>query len=272
MAIDWSLANPGGNMNALSNGLQLGMSIRDRRDAREADRMQYEREQAKAQQAAQQQQQEMAIKQLPVMSQLLRTAKARPDLIPQLLGKAQALGIVGAERVTPENLLDPDWVNSQIIIADGLQKPEGREAATTISKHLAQIGVTPETHPNYPQIYAKIFEHELAKPYTDPDNRTILDFPDIQGITGVTPQQGALSSPVAPQQDMPKPQPLMPQGSVMPFQAYRGAAGVFKEDSAAGFLKDNGFVVSVASREEYEQLPPGARYTTGDGQVYEKGD
>ena len=265
MAIEWGLAPQGAGTSALSKGLELGVSIRDRREKRELQQQLLEQKQAETQAK----QQEAAQKQLPVMSQLLRTAKARPDLIPQLLGEAQRMGI-DVSRLSPETLT-PDWIDSQIIIADGLQKPEGREAATTISKHLAQIGVTPETHPNYPQIYAKIFEHELAKPYTDPDNRTILDFPDIQGITGVTPQKGALSQTLPPQ-DMPKPQPLIPQGGVMPFQAYLGAAGVFKEDSAAGFLKDNGFVVSVGSREEYEQLPPGAKYTTGDGQVYEKGD
>lgn len=141
-----------------------------------------QRQEYQAEQAATAQ--KTRIEQMGTVAQLLKAAKANPALYPQILSKAQSLGIPidGA----PQQF-DPAWVDSNIAMADAFMT-KGPEAFSNYGKIAMDLGLQPGTQP---------FNEKVASLYKADQVKTI-PYTQGGGVAGYNPVSGEVVPIIQP--------------------------------------------------------------------------
>ena len=203
--INWGITQGSNSFqNALTQNLQIGSMLRQRKQQDEAAKaesagknalagyatgdeeqfgaaVQYNPQAAlgirgdmQAQEAAAQKQER---DQLPLVSRLLENAAKGPEQWAQSMQVAQQYGI--PLNGVPQQF-DPEWASSQAQTLKLLQTPEGQEALSSAGKQAVDMGFQPGT-PEFQAKVTELWQQSGAIPYTDSTGATRLYIPGRNG-------------------------------------------------------------------------------------------
>lgn len=127
-----------------------------------------------------------ALQAIPVVTNMLKQAKERPEAWGAILSKAQQLGIPGIEAAPAQ--YDPAWVDGQIQMFEAFSTPEGREALSTAGKQATDEGLKPGS----PEFSARV------KEIWNVGERKLISTQPGGGVAGYDPVTGRTEMVIAP--------------------------------------------------------------------------
>jgi hypothetical protein len=199
---------------------------------------QRQQQQAQAQQAQQQ-------KQAAIMRQLLEEAGTDPQ---RAFYAARQMNIDTSGIPQPGTPEFEPWRQTQLFILKAVETPEGQKELSGIARELLNAGYKQGT-PEFEQAMRGVINSKYASEYVDEKGNTL--------------RRSALNL-----QGPPPPAPVQRNPNVddATFEQFQGALQALGPKEALAFYQRSGARVKVSSPDQAQQLPPGTRYVTPDGQ------